>query len=46
MVQDFLHQVEGSRKILVQTVQINLQGLGTLYDAVVASQLVECLLDG
>ena len=46
MVQDFLHQLESCRKVLVQTVEADLQGLGTLGDAVVASQLVESLLDG
>ncbi len=46
MVQDFLHQPESCRKVLVQTVEADLQGLGTLADAEVASQLVESLLDG
>lgn len=46
MVQDFLRQLESCRKVLVQTVEADLQGLGTLGDAEVASQLIECLLDG
>ncbi len=39
-------QLESCRKVLVQTVEADLQGLGTLGDAKVASQLVESLLDG
>lgn len=46
MVQDFLRQLESCRKVLVQTVEADLQSLGTLGDAEVASQLVESLLDG
>ena len=46
MVQDFLRQPESCRKVLVQTVEADLQSLGTLGDAEVASQLVESLLDG